>query len=283
MKTIFPEATRKFILVFGLFFLTLIAFNFQKLSAANIENVEKETQEILTNDSIIKLVEAGLSEKTIISLIKQSLTKFDLAPQKIIKLKQAGVSDKIIETMLGTAESTSIQEGLPKEKEISQTSLVEADTTKLSEQQVLETLEALDKVIGKKDLNEYGKYFTDDFVGKKLDKGSQGYEIITLNKEQYLSRLRNTWEKSDLKEITVQGMKCKIVDRKNKRIDRKIELLPDGKTAKVITIDFTSTKYKISAINFKKEVKRETTTTVFFVLVNGQLMISKSQNKWKNI
>ena len=261
MKTIFCKAIRESILVFGLVLLTLIAFNFQKLSAANIENVEKETQEILTNDSIIKLVEAELSEKTIISLIKQSLTKFDLAPQTIIKLKQAGVSDKIIETMLGTAENTSIQEEKPKEKEILQKLPAKANKTKLSEQQVVETLEAIETANQKKDLNELSKYLADNFVWKGVQGVGQGMEMTTFNKDQYLSSMKSQFESPIEAKVTKE------------LIDRKIELLPDGITAKVIQLDYQKIEMKGYKQNF------EVTNTILLILNDGRVMASECKNR----
>jgi hypothetical protein len=244
-----------------LIFFTFIVFGFQKLSALNTGSIEKEAQEILTNDSIIKLVEAGLSEKTIISLIKQSLTKFDLAPQTIIKLKQAGVSDKIIETMLGTAENTSIQEEKPKEKEILQTLPAKVNTTKLSEQQVVETMEAIETANQKKDLNELAKYLADNFVWKGLQVGGQGLEMTTFNKDQYLSSMKSQFE---------SPIKVKVT---KKLIDRKIELLPDGITAKVIQLDYIKTESN----GYKQNL--EATNTLLLVLNDGRVMISECKNK----
>ena len=54
----------------------------------------------LTNASIVKFVRAGFKEKTIISIIDSSVTRFDLAPDRMIELKHSGVSEKIILEML---------------------------------------------------------------------------------------------------------------------------------------------------------------------------------------
>lgn len=54
----------------------------------------------LTNDTIVELVKAGLSDTAIVSLIKQSPTDFDTSPSAIIKLKGANVTNTIIEAMI---------------------------------------------------------------------------------------------------------------------------------------------------------------------------------------
>ncbi len=54
----------------------------------------------LTNAAVVKLVRAGFSEKTVITIIRTRPTRFDLAPDQLIDLKKRGVSEKIILTML---------------------------------------------------------------------------------------------------------------------------------------------------------------------------------------
>jgi hypothetical protein len=56
--------------------------------------------ELLTNASIVKLVRAGFSEKTIITIIRTRPARFDLAPDRLIDLKKRGVGEKIILAML---------------------------------------------------------------------------------------------------------------------------------------------------------------------------------------
>lgn len=57
-------------------------------------------QEVLTNDSVIGMVKAGLSESVIISKIRTSERKFDTSTDGLIKLKGAKVPDKVIEAMI---------------------------------------------------------------------------------------------------------------------------------------------------------------------------------------
>ena len=65
-------------------------------------------EEILTNETVVKMVNAKLGDTLIIGKIKSSKTNFDLSTDAIIKLKQAGVSDKVIEAMLGKNTSSSV-------------------------------------------------------------------------------------------------------------------------------------------------------------------------------
>jgi len=57
-------------------------------------------QEVLTNDSIIGMVKAGLPESVIIPKIRASERKFDTSTDGLIKLKAAKVPDKVIEAMI---------------------------------------------------------------------------------------------------------------------------------------------------------------------------------------
>jgi hypothetical protein len=58
-------------------------------------------QEVLTNDTVIAMKKAGLSEGVILAKIRSSQTKFDTSTQSLVALKQAGLSDQVIEAMLG--------------------------------------------------------------------------------------------------------------------------------------------------------------------------------------
>lgn len=57
-------------------------------------------QEPLTNDSVIKMVKAGLSEDVIISMVRTQPAKYTLTPDQLIALKSAGVPDKIVAVMV---------------------------------------------------------------------------------------------------------------------------------------------------------------------------------------
>jgi len=57
-------------------------------------------QAALTNDSIIKMVNAGLGDNVIMSTIKVQPAQYSTDPDGLIALKSAGVSDQIIAAMV---------------------------------------------------------------------------------------------------------------------------------------------------------------------------------------
>jgi hypothetical protein len=60
-----------------------------------------DAQEVLSNDAVIAMKKAGLSEGVILAKIRSSQAKFDTSTQALVSLKQAGVSDAVIEAMVG--------------------------------------------------------------------------------------------------------------------------------------------------------------------------------------
>jgi hypothetical protein len=75
------------------------------VSAIQEAAVAKAGQDVLTNDSITKMVKAGLSDTVIITMVETQPGKYLLGADDIIALKQAGVSEKIITAMLKTPAS----------------------------------------------------------------------------------------------------------------------------------------------------------------------------------
>ena len=66
-------------------------------------------QQALNNESVIKLVKAGISDDLIISTISASEGTFDTSVDGIIALKAGGASDKVVSTIVSksaTASST---------------------------------------------------------------------------------------------------------------------------------------------------------------------------------
>jgi hypothetical protein len=59
-------------------------------------------QEVLTNDSVVQMVKAGLPEAVVIAKIRSTQTKFDLRTDSLVNLKKAGVSDKVLEAMVAS-------------------------------------------------------------------------------------------------------------------------------------------------------------------------------------
>jgi hypothetical protein len=65
--------------------------------------VFQDPQVPLTNDDVIKMFGAGLSESTIVQVIQKVPSNFDTSPDALIKLKQQGLTAKIIETMVAAS------------------------------------------------------------------------------------------------------------------------------------------------------------------------------------
>lgn len=57
-------------------------------------------QEVLTNDTILKLSKAGLSDELIVPMIASQATNFSLKADDMLALKQAGVSEKVLVAMV---------------------------------------------------------------------------------------------------------------------------------------------------------------------------------------
>jgi hypothetical protein len=57
-------------------------------------------QEVLDNDSVIKLVKSGLSEDAVVNIVQTQPGKYSLGTEEIGNLRKAGVSDKVIAAML---------------------------------------------------------------------------------------------------------------------------------------------------------------------------------------
>ena len=57
-------------------------------------------QSALTNDSIIKMLRAGLGEDVIVSTVKAQPAQYSIGLDDLIALKGAGVTDKIITAMV---------------------------------------------------------------------------------------------------------------------------------------------------------------------------------------
>ena len=58
------------------------------------------TAAALTNQDVIKMQKAGLSEETILLSIQRGPAEFDTNPDALIELKTAGVTEKVIQRIL---------------------------------------------------------------------------------------------------------------------------------------------------------------------------------------
>jgi hypothetical protein len=70
-------------------------------------------QEVLTNDSVVQMVKAGLPEAVVIAKIKSTATKFDLKTDSLVNLKKAGVSDKVLEAMVAAGSGSPTAGAMP--------------------------------------------------------------------------------------------------------------------------------------------------------------------------
>jgi len=71
-----------------------------------------DSNSLLTNASIVKLVKAGFKDKSIITIIAARAVKFDLSTDRLIELKRSGVSEKVILAMMARQEGMDISDDL---------------------------------------------------------------------------------------------------------------------------------------------------------------------------
>ncbi|MFY9724050.1 MAG: hypothetical protein WAJ87_01065 [Bryobacteraceae bacterium] len=64
------------------------------------------SQQLLNNDSVVKLVKAGLSEDLIVTTINTQPGSYDTSTDGLIALKGAGVSDKVVAAIVAKAAGT---------------------------------------------------------------------------------------------------------------------------------------------------------------------------------
>jgi len=69
-----------------------------------------DSNSLLTNASIVKLVKAGFKDKSIITIISARAVKFDLTTDRLIELKRSGVSEKVILAMMARQEGMDISD-----------------------------------------------------------------------------------------------------------------------------------------------------------------------------
>ncbi len=65
-------------------------------------------QALLTNDVIVRMVKAGVSNDVIAAMVSEKPGQYSLSPGDLIVLRQAGVSDKIIGAMVSRGAPTSV-------------------------------------------------------------------------------------------------------------------------------------------------------------------------------
>ena len=70
-------------------------------------------QQAMNNDSVIKLVKAGLSEDLIVTTISGAAGNYDISADGIIALKTAGVSDKVVAAIVAKASAPAAAAPVP--------------------------------------------------------------------------------------------------------------------------------------------------------------------------
>lgn len=63
------------------------------------------SSEVLTNDSVISMVKAGLPTNVIITKIRTSKSRFNLTTNELIRLKESGINEEVLMAMQGYSES----------------------------------------------------------------------------------------------------------------------------------------------------------------------------------
>ncbi len=77
------------------------------LAAAVLHPPLAKAQEALTNESVVKMVKAGLAEEVVVTMVRSQPAKYVLTPDQLIALKSAGVPDKVVAAMVEKSAGTS--------------------------------------------------------------------------------------------------------------------------------------------------------------------------------
>jgi hypothetical protein len=109
---------------------------------------------LLTNDSIVKLVKAGLSENTTISMVNNRPGKYSLSAEDVIALKQAGVSENIITAMMsrqaaGSARVAAAKPKDPTKQDQPSQAVTTSDTTNVAPKQARASEDIVTAVVNK--------------------------------------------------------------------------------------------------------------------------------------
>jgi hypothetical protein len=70
-------------------------------------------QQALNNDSVIKMVKAGLTDDVIVATINANPGAYDASPDGLIALKQAGVSNKVIDAIVAKSSASAPDSAQP--------------------------------------------------------------------------------------------------------------------------------------------------------------------------
>lgn len=108
--------------------------------------------EVITNETILTMVKAGLGEELVITKIKTSQNQFDVSTENILKLKKEGIGDNIIKAML---DASTMKTDTARQKPVQIASPTESSH---SEQGIL-SLEKEQKKSGNTDYDEKDIYY----------------------------------------------------------------------------------------------------------------------------
>ena len=90
---------------FGLKAAALVLF----VSCFSIGALAQGAEAPLTNASVVKLVRAGFSEKTVIAIVRARPARFDLSAERLIELKKGGVGERVILAMLARMDAAVLE------------------------------------------------------------------------------------------------------------------------------------------------------------------------------
>jgi hypothetical protein len=93
-------------------------------------------QQALNNDSVIKLVKAGLSDDLILSTIAGSPGAYDTSADGIIALKTAGASDKVTAAIVAKANAPAPAATVPPSPPVDSPKVMEPNTTQAAPVQI---------------------------------------------------------------------------------------------------------------------------------------------------
>ena len=80
-----------------------VAWPFQAALQKRSTNQPAAKPAVMTNQDVIKLTQAKISEDIIIAKIQQSKTRFDTSVEALVTLQKAGVSERVIQAMMNPA------------------------------------------------------------------------------------------------------------------------------------------------------------------------------------
>ncbi len=101
-----PKTTFRIVILLPLILAAHVAANAQELA----------TTEVVTNEKVITMVQAGLQASIIVNKIRTSKTNFNTSTDELIRLKQARVPDDVINAMINPNVAATINDnGYPRE------------------------------------------------------------------------------------------------------------------------------------------------------------------------